>query len=111
MNPFRKLRYIPSGKVLLDTAFSRASKLTLPKSKRAIYRRAREREIAKLKLVEEVLCSRLEEVVKRFPSFDQIHPFYSTLAETCVSVDLVRQALASVSTSIRIIKGIIPKAI
>ncbi len=93
--------------MLLDTAFSRASKLTLPKSKRATHIRAREREIAKLKLVQEVLCSRLEEIVKHFPSFDQIHPFYSTLAETVVSVDQVRQALASVSTSIRVIKGII----
>ena len=93
--------------MLLDTAFSRASKLTLPKSKRATHIRAREREIAKLKLVQEVLCSRLEDIVKRFPSFDQIHPFYSTLAETVVSVDKVRQDLASVSTSIRIIKGII----
>jgi nucleolar GTP-binding protein len=91
-------------------AFARASKITLPKSKKRPYIRAREKEITKLKKVDEILTSRLEEVVKRFPNFDNIHPFYRTLADTVVTIDDIRQALASVSSAIRIIRNIIKEA-
>jgi nucleolar GTP-binding protein len=111
LNPFIKLKYVQSGKELLDVAFARASKLTLPKSKKPTHVRAREREIAKLKKVNEILTPRLEEIVKRFPNFDEVHPFYRTLADTVVTIDEIRQALASVSSATRIIKGIIQNSI
>ncbi len=107
MNPFIGLKYIPNTKELLDIAFARASKLTLPKSKKRPYIRAREKEIAKLNKVSDILTARLEEVVKRFPNFDNIHPFYRTLADTVVTIDDIRQALASVTSAVRIIRRII----
>ncbi len=110
MNPFTELKYIPSSKELLDVAFARASKLTLQKSIKPIYVRAREIEIAKLKKVEQILTKRLEAVVKSFPSFDTIHPFYYSLADTVVKIDDIRQALASVTSSVRVIKNIIQDA-
>lgn len=110
MNPFTELRYIPNSKELLDVAFARASKLALPKSRKPIYVRTREIEIAKLKKIEQILSKRLEELVKSFPNFDTIHPFYYSLADTVVKIDDIRQALASVTSSIRVIKNIIQDA-
>jgi len=110
MNPFTGLKYIPNTKELLDVAFARASKVTLPKSKKRPHIRAREKEIAKVDKVNDILTTRLEEVVKRFPNFDNIHPFYRTLADTVVTIDDIRQALASVSSAIRIIRGILKDA-
>jgi nucleolar GTP-binding protein len=111
LNPFTKLKYIQSSKELLDIAFARASKLTLPKSKKPAHIRARDIEIAKLKKVNEILTSRLEEIVSRFPNFDEIHPFYRNLADTVITIDEIRQALASVSSATRIIRGIIQDSI
>lgn len=110
MNPFTGLKYIPNTKELLDIAFARASKITLPKSRKPSHIRAREKEIAKLTKVSEILTTRLEEVVKRFPNFDNIHPFYRTLADTVVTIDNIRQALASVTSAVRIIRSIISEA-
>ncbi|MFX1565980.1 MAG: NOG1 family protein [Promethearchaeota archaeon] len=110
MNPFTGLKYIPNTKELLDVAFARAAKVSLPKSKKAPYIRAREKEIAKLNKVDDILATRLEEVVKRFPNFDNIDPFYRSLADTVVTIDDIRQALASVTSAVRIIKGIIRDA-
>lgn len=107
MNPFTGLKYIPNTKELLDVAFARAAKVSLPKSKKAPHVRAREKEIAKLNKVDDILTTRLEEVVKRFPNFDNIDPFYRTLADTVVTIDEIRQALASVTSAVRIIKRII----
>lgn len=107
LNPFSTLKYIPGGQELLNTAYFRASKLTLPKSKRPIHIRTREREIAKLKLIQDTLSTRLDLVVKSFPSFKDIHPFYRTLADTIVSIDDLRQSLASVTSSVRIINRIV----
>jgi nucleolar GTP-binding protein len=111
LNPFTKLKYVQSNKELLDVAFARASKLTLPKSKKPSHIRAREREIAKLRKVNEILTTRLEDIVKRFPNFDEIHPFYRNLADTVVTIDEIRQALASVSSAARIIRGITQESI
>lgn len=111
MNPFTKLKYVLTSKELLDVAFARASKITLPKSKKPSRVRAREREIAKLKKVQDNLVPRLEDVVQRFPNFDEIHPFYRTLADTVVTIDEIRQALASVTSAVRIIKNIIQESI
>jgi nucleolar GTP-binding protein len=107
VNPFTGLKYIPNTKELLDVAFARAAKVSLSKSKKAPHVRAREKEIAKLKKVDDILTTRLEEVVKRFPNFDNIDPFYRTLADTVVTIDEIRQALASVTSAVRIIKRII----
>jgi nucleolar GTP-binding protein len=111
LNPFTKLKYVQSSKELLDIAFSRASKLTLPKTKKPTYLRIREREIAKLKKVNDILTTRLDEVVKQFPNFDEVHPFYRTLADTVITIDEIRQALASVTSAIRVIRGIIKESI
>jgi nucleolar GTP-binding protein len=110
LNPFIGLKYIPNTKELLDVAFARASKITLPRSKKSPHIRAREKEIAKLAKIDDVLTTRLEEVVRRFPNFDDIHPFYRTLADTVVTIDDIRQALASVTSSVRIIRSIIHDA-
>lgn len=110
LNPFTSLKYIPNTKELLDVAFARASKITLPKSRKPPKVRAREKEIAKLNKVDDALTTKLEEVVKRFPNFDNIHPFYRTLADTVVTIDEIRQALASVTSAVRVIRSIIKEA-
>jgi nucleolar GTP-binding protein len=107
LNPFRALRHVPDHKVLVDTAFSRAAKLNLAKSKKPVHVRAREREIAKLRSIQDVLSTRLDEVVKGFPNFDTVEPFYRALADTVVPIDELRQALASVTSAIRVLRSIV----
>lgn len=80
--------------------------MNLGKSKKPAHVRAREKEIAKLKLVLDIITTRLDETVKSFPSFDNIQPFYRTLADTVVPIDQLRQALASVTSAIRIVRSI-----
>lgn len=63
--------------------------------------------MAKLKLVQDIISTRLDEVVKGFPNFDNIEPFYRALADTVVPVDEVRQALASLTSAIRILRNIL----
>ena len=45
--------------------------------------------------------------MKSFPNFDDIHPFYRTLADTVIPIDNLRQALASVTSAGKIITQII----
>jgi nucleolar GTP-binding protein len=110
LNPFRALRHIPDNKVLLDTAFSRAAKLNLPKSRKPAHVRAREKEIAKLRSIQDLVSTRLDEIVKSFPNFDDIEPFYRALADTAVPIDELRQALASVTSAIRILRSIVQES-
>ena len=110
-NPFGSLKSVPSVKELLNSAFSRASKVALSKSKEPINVRVRKREIAKLKIIRDSLVSRLDLIVRQFPNFEEIHPFYRALADTVVSIDDLRQALASLTGTTRVIKRIIREGV
>jgi nucleolar GTP-binding protein len=67
----------------------------------------REREIAKLDLILDQLSTRLNSVVKSFPTIDEIHPFYRILANTIVPIDDLKQALAGLSSAVRISEQIV----
>ncbi len=107
MNPFKQIKFIHTSQELLDVIFARASKLTLAKSKKPVEVRVREREIAKLDLINDHLSTRLTSIVKSFPTFDDIHPFYRMLADTVVPIDDIKQALAGLSSAVRIIEQIV----
>ena len=90
-SPFANLPHVPEAQELLDRAFGRASKLT-KEDPNAVWK-ARRLTAAKLQSASENLAQPLAKVVKGFPSFDQLHPFYIELVELAVGLDGVRQAL------------------
>jgi len=90
---------------LLDIAFKRSSKINvtfLPKTPDII--KAKKRELTRIGNVTDQLIEKLTQMVKTFPSFDNIHPFYYDLASVLVNLDQFKQIIASLSGTIRILK-------
>jgi nucleolar GTP-binding protein len=77
-----------TSKELLDKAFSRASR-----SGRAKYGVQAQRSM--LKISSNILSDNLENIVKSWPNFDLVHPFYYELADIIVSVDDIRKSLGA----------------
>jgi len=93
VSPFSSLVYPPSAKELLDLAFKRSFKPRSSKERDPI-RSARMREVGRIASMADVISSRLKEVVRSFPSFDALHPFYRELADVLIGVDELRVALS-----------------
>ena len=92
-SPFGNLPHVPQPQELLDRAFGRAAKLN-KEDPNAVWK-ARRLTAAKLQSASENLNQPLVKVVKGFPSFDQLHPFYVELVELAVGLDDLRLALGS----------------
>ncbi len=92
---------------LLDIAFHRASNLEIKFRPRTsdIYK-ARKREKARITAVTDDLIARLTKMVKTFPTFDNLHPFYYDLTKTLVDLDQFKKVIASLSGTLKIIKKV-----
>ncbi|NVM53636.1 MAG: 50S ribosome-binding GTPase [Candidatus Helarchaeota archaeon] len=106
-NPFSKMITIYKPQELLDIAFKRGSKLKIkfrPRTPDII--KAKKREKARITTVTDNLIDKITKMVKTFPTFDNLHPFYYDLAKTLVDIDKFKQVIASLSGTIKIIKNI-----
>ncbi len=102
-SPFSSLICPPSAQELLDLAFKRSFKPRSTKEKDPIIS-ARTREIGRVASMADVISSRLKAVVRSFPSFDALHPFYRELADVLVGVDELRLALSRLDWARKIIR-------
>ena len=107
-NPFTKINYVPTSKELLDQAFRKASRteVKIPRKVPRIIRTKR-KESKKLRVIEGFLDSRLKRIVKQIPSIDDVHPFYSELADILVGRDQLKNALGSIYGTRRVVKKLI----
>ncbi|MFX1465285.1 MAG: NOG1 family protein [Promethearchaeota archaeon] len=107
-NPFIKINYVPTSKELLDQAFRKASRteVKIPRKVPRIIRTKR-KESKKLRVIEGFLDSRLKRIVKQIPSIDDVHPFYSELADILVGRDQLKNALGSIYGTRRVVKKLI----
>ena len=104
-SPFSKMITIYKPQELLDIAFKRGSNIEMrfnPRTPDII--KARKREKARITTVTDNLIDKLTKMVKTFPTFDNLHPFYYDLASTIVDVDKIKQIIASLSGTIKTLK-------
>ena len=91
---FEKIPTVPTSKELLDKAFSRASRARRGKKVNSLSSRLRAEESMVL-TASNILTDNLENIVKRFPNFDMVSPFYRELANILVGVEDMKMNLAS----------------
>jgi len=92
--PFENLPTTPLADELLDQAFSRAARSGRAKS-------GTDAQQSMLLTASNILSDNLENVVTEWPDFDQLHPFYYTLADAIVDADELRQHLNEVGWASR----------
>jgi len=92
---FEKVHTVPTSEELLDKAFRKASRARKGKTVRSEYSRRRAEE-SMLLTAANILSDNLANVVRQFPSFDNIPEFYRELADILVGVDALKTNIASV---------------
>ncbi len=92
---FEKIHTVPTSDELVDKAFRRANRAMSGKtiSGRDTALKANESMIL---TAANILTDNLSNAVRRFPSFDQLQPFYYELADILVGVDELRKALGRI---------------
>jgi nucleolar GTP-binding protein len=92
---FEKLPTVPTAEELLDKSFRRATRAK--RGKQILDRASKlKAEESMLLTAANILSDNLVSIVKKFPSFDQMPPFYLELAEILVGVEEMKMNLASV---------------
>ena len=92
---FEKIPTVPTSEELLDKAFRRAARAK--HGKRILDRKTKlEAEESMLLTAANILSDNLMNIVRKFPSFDQVPPFYRDLADILVGVEELKMNLASV---------------
>lgn len=87
--PFEDLPTVPDADELVDKTFSRAARTGGAKT-------GLEAQYAMLDVAGHIVTDNLENVIRRWPDFDGLHPFYRTLADAIAGVDKLRGHLASI---------------
>ncbi|MEA3201842.1 MAG: nucleolar GTP-binding protein [Thermoplasmata archaeon] len=90
---FDRIPTVRDADEILDTAFRRASKITIANPDAFI--RTKTTELARVRSVQNSVAAALTNFVKKFPSFDGLPPFYQELAGVLLDMDKVRKALGS----------------
>ncbi|MDM7934239.1 MAG: 50S ribosome-binding GTPase [Methanothrix sp.] len=89
---YEHLPSVPTSEELLDKAFRRASRA---KSDEEMVRTAGN-----------ILSDSLANIIRRFPSFEGLHPFYREMADVVVGIDPMRISLSRISWASRKIRQI-----
>ncbi len=92
---FEKIPTVPTSEELLDKSFRRAARAK--HGKRILDRASKlKAEESMLLTAANILSDNLINIVKKFPSFDRMPPFYLELADIIVGVEELKMNLASV---------------
>ncbi len=92
---FEKLPTVPTAEELLDKSFRRATRAK--RGKQVLDRASKlKAEESMLLTAANILSDNLVSIVRKFPSFDQMPPFYLELTEILVGVEEMKMNLASV---------------
>ena len=102
-SPYSTLKCPPAAQELLDLAFKRSFKPRSIKKEDPI-NSARTREVGRIASMADTICSRLKAVVRSFPSFNTLHPFYRELADVLVGVDELRLALSRIDWARKMVR-------
>jgi nucleolar GTP-binding protein len=93
---FERLPTVPLSQELIDRAFRRASKAGItPENEEAMVRTAGD-----------ILSTNLANLVRKYPSFDNISPLYREMADNLVGIDALRISLSRLHWASKQIKNI-----
>lgn len=101
-SPFESLPTVPDAEELLDKAFSRAARTGGAKS-------GLDAQYAMLDVAGHIATDNLEDVSRRWPDFDQLDPFYRTLADAIVGIDELRNRLSSIDWAAKQVEEIVDR--
>lgn len=90
---FTRIPTVMTAQEIVDSAFRRASRITVPDLD--AFARMRNTEVARVRAVQNQVASTLLGYVRRFPSFDGLAPFYQELAALLLDLDATRRSLAA----------------
>src|ERR1051325_3270674 len=99
---FSRIPTVMTADEVIESAFRRASKISVPHGDAS--QRMKSTEVARVRAVQNGISSTLEGYVKRFPSFDQLPPFYQDLAVVLVDLDRTRKALGAIDWAAKRVK-------
>lgn len=89
-----KIPTVLTADELIDKAFRKASKVTVTgKSRIDLIRR---KNIAKVSSVSDTVTSTLKRYVKKFPSIDNLPPFYLEMVDLLIGVDQLKKSLGAI---------------
>lgn len=104
-SPFSRLITLYRPQELLDIAFKKASNTRMRVNKRASdMSKAKKKESARITMVTDVLMKKVTQMIQTFPTFDNLHPFYLDLIKTLVDINELKDALASLSGTVKVLK-------
>lgn len=92
---FTRIPTVMSAQEIMDSAFHRASKITVPNN--IPFHRMKDTEVARVRSAQNSIASTLQTYVKRFPSFDGLAPFYQELLAIIVDMDKTRKSLGALN--------------
>ncbi len=103
--PFETMPTVLTSEEIIDKAYRDNAKSELEMSDRvpAIVK-AKRREAARIKIIEETTAGYIEGLVKSVPTIEKLHPFYSDLLEILVGTEKTKAALGRLSRTARIIR-------
>ncbi len=92
---FDRIPTVRTAQELIDSTFHRATKITV--WLRDPFQRFKATETARVRSVQNTLDAVLDKYVRRFPSFDNLPPFYRELADLLADVDEVKKSLGAIA--------------
>ena len=92
---FEKIHTVPTSEELINKAFKRAAKAMSMKNIENKYSRLRADE-SMILTAANIFTDTLANIVRWFPSFDQLPRFYYKLTDILVGVEQLKMSLASV---------------
>ncbi len=104
-NPFKQAVIPLNVDDILDISFRRAFRKSRPIRSRGdkllIYKA---REVSRIQVISDTITSRLDKVVKKFPSIERLDPFYRELLDVTASIDRMKHSLGAVQWASKLIK-------
>ena len=92
---FEKIPTVPTADELLDKSYSRATRAK--RGKQILDRKSKlQAEESMLLTAANIISDNLAHIVRKFPSLDQLPPFYLELADVLVGIEEMKMNLASV---------------
>ena len=107
------LPYVPSSQELIDKAFARGrKKAKIVRSKRGPkYDRVINAELTRIDTVGNIIINELESIIKLYPSYDQLPPFYQKLLDLKIDKNNYKKTLGLIQGAIKVAKTLKKQAI
>jgi len=94
---FQSIQRVEKAQVYLDIAIRKALKSRSGKHQRIDIKKAKQINFQVIGIINDVLSSKLDEIVKDFPALDNFTEFYAELLKVTLDRDELKKALGSIS--------------